>query len=123
MGADYRPPFLTDGVQKAIADSRALVRLGYPWWLRPFMARNVIAITLGRRIYLNGAAATRSIDYLDRLLRHELAHVRQVQRHGLIGFLVRYVTEYLRLLWRTRSMAAAYREISFEIEARAAERL
>ena len=47
----------------------------------------------------------------------------QVDRHGLIGFLVRYVTEYLRHLWRYRSMDRAYREISFEIEARAAESL
>jgi len=110
-------------VQKAIEESRALVRLGYPWWLRPFLARNVIAITLGRRVYLSAAAAVRSSDYLDRLLKHELAHVRQVDRHGLIGFLVRYVTEYLRHLWRYRSMDRAYREISFEIEARAAESL
>ena len=108
-------------MQKAIGDTRALVRLGYPWWLRPFMARNVIAITLGRRIYLNAAAATRSVDYLDRLLKHELAHVRQVNRHGLVGFLIRYVAEFLRHLWRTRSMDAAYRDISFEVEARAAE--
>lgn len=114
---------MTEAVQKAIADSRALVRLGYPWWLRPFMSRNVIAITLGRRIYLSSAAAVRSMDYLDRLLRHELAHVRQVRRHGLPGFLVRYVAEFLRHLWRTRSMDAAYRDISFEVEARAAERL
>lgn len=114
---------MTDGVQKAIADSRALVRLGYPWWLRPWMSRNVIAITLGRRIYLSSAAATRSIDYLDRLLKHELAHVRQVRRHGLIAFLIRYVAEFLRHLWRTRSFDAAYRDISFEVEARAAESL
>ena len=110
-------------MQKAISDARALVRVGYPWWLRPWLARNVIAITLGRRIYLSSAAATRSTDYLDRLLRHELAHVRQVRRHGLIGFLIRYAAEFLRHLWRTRSMDAAYRAISFEVEARAAESL
>ena len=121
MGADYRPPILPAGVQEAIEKSRAMVRLGYPWWLRPWLARNVIAITLGRRIYLSNAVTARSTTYLDRLLRHELAHVRQVNRHGLILFLIRYVTEFARHLWRTRSIEAAYRLISFEVEARAAE--
>jgi Domain of unknown function (DUF4157) len=121
MGADYRPVNLPPAVLKAVDESRAMVRLGYPWWLRPWMSRSVIAITLGRRIYLSSAAAARSLDYLDRLVRHELAHVRQVNRHGLIGFLIRYVAEFLRHLWRTRSLDAAYRDISFEVEARAAE--
>ena len=97
------------------------MRLGYPWWLRPWLSRGVIAITLGRRIYLSPKLETRSSDYLDRLLRHELAHVKQVTRHGLILFLVRYVAEFLRLLWRYRSFNAAYSNISFEVEARAAE--
>jgi len=57
------------------------------------------------------------------VLRHELAHVRQVERHGLIGFLVRYVSEYARNYARMRNGAAAYSAISFEIEARAAEEL
>lgn len=83
--------------------------------------RGVIAITLGRRIYLSSAITKRSTDYVDRLLRHELAHVRQVHRHGLIGFLMRYVAEFLRHWWRTKSMGEAYSRISFEVEARAAE--
>src|SRR6266480_274823 len=29
-----------------------IVRIGYPWWLRPFLHRNAIAITLGRRVYM-----------------------------------------------------------------------
>jgi hypothetical protein len=95
--------------------------VGYPWWLRPWLARDVVAITLGRRIYLSGAAAERP-EFLERLLRHELAHVRQVAHHGLIVFLVRYVFEFLRHLWRERSFSTAYAKISFEVEARAAER-
>ena len=98
-----------------------MVRLGYPWWLRPFLARGVIAITLGRRIYLGSAVAQRSADYVERLVRHELAHVRQVNRHGVIVFLIRYVAEFLRLLWKHRSFNTAYNDISFEVEARAAE--
>jgi hypothetical protein len=104
MGADYR--------------SRAKVIVGYPWWLRLFLARDVIAITLGHRIYVREMLESASFD---RLIRHEMAHVRQVERHGLIGFLVRYVGEFARHWVRLRSVAAAYAAISFEIEARAAE--
>jgi hypothetical protein len=98
--------------------SRAKVRVGYPWWLRLFLARDVIAITLGRRIYVREMIGSIS---LERLLRHELAHVRQVDRLGLLVFLWRYVAEFARHWIRLRSSAAAYTAISFEIEARAAE--
>jgi hypothetical protein len=102
----------------AIDDARAKVRVGYPWWLRPFLARDVIAITLGRRIYIRQALASASFE---RLMRHELAHVRQVDRLGLWTFLWRYVAEFVRHWRRLRSVAAAYASISFEIEAHAAE--
>lgn len=115
------PLSLPAAVESAIAESRARIRVGYPWWLRPWLARDVIAITLGRRIYLSRKATARSSAYLERLLRHELAHVRQVNRHGLIPFLVRYLVEFARLLARERSINTAYRKISFEVEARAAE--
>ena len=73
-----------------IAESRARVRIGYPWWLRPFLMRGVVAITLGRRIYVRGAMASASFE---RLMKHELAHVRQVHRLGLLRFYWRYVAE------------------------------
>ena len=106
------------GLATTIAASRAKVRVGYPWWLRLFLARDVIAITLGRRIYLRKAVAGEA---LERLLRHELAHVHQVNRLGLVVFLWRYVTEFTKHWMRLRSVAAAYASISFEIEARRAE--
>lgn len=92
--------------------------VGYPWWLRLCLARDVIAITLGRRIYLRKTLEGASYE---RLLRHELAHVEQIERLGLIGFLVRYVTEFSRNWIRLRNVGAAYAAISFEIEACAAE--
>ena len=103
-----------------IAESQAKVRVGYPWWLRPFLMRDVIAITLGRRIYVREAMASASFE---RLIKHELAHVRQVHRLGLIRFLWRYLTEFARHWLRLRNASAAYVVISFEIEARAAEDL
>ena len=112
---------LTTRTEERIAEIGARVRLGYPWWLRPWLARDVIAITLGRRIYLSARMAARSEEYVEKLLRHELAHVRQVRTLGLPRFLWRYTAEFLRHFRRLRSVNAAYASISFEIEARAEE--
>jgi hypothetical protein len=118
MGGDYR---FSAAIEKAIGDAEARVVVGYPWWLRFWLARDVIAITLGRTIYLAAKATTRNDAYLSRLLRHELVHVRQVRRLGLLRFLWRYTSEFLGHLWRVRNAARAYRLISFEVEAWAEE--
>lgn len=109
---------LPRAIEEAIADARAQVRMDYPWWLRPWLMRDVVGITLGRRIYLNGRAAPES---LERLLRHELAHVRQINRLGLLVFYWRYLAEFGRHYWHVRSIGRAYALISFEREAVAAE--
>lgn len=109
---------LSPQIHAAIDDSRAKVCVGYPWWLRLFLMRDVVAITLGHRIYVRKALESASFE---RLLLHELAHVRQVDRLGLLVFLWRYVGEFMRNWVRLRSVGAAYAAISFEIEARAAE--
>ena len=96
----------------------ARVRIGFPWWLRPFLMKNVLAITLGRRIYVRVGIAE---SFMTRLLRHELAHVRQIERLGLFRFYVLYVAEFVRHLRRVHSVGKAYSLISFEIEATAAE--
>ena len=108
-------------LETAIVESRALVKVGYPWWLRPWLARDVIAITLGRRIYLSSAMASRAEHEIERLLRHELTHVRQAMRLGAVGFLVRYGLEFVQHYRVHRNVTRAYRAISFEIEAWAAE--
>jgi hypothetical protein len=110
-------PDLNQALTDAISAAKARVHVGYPRWLRPWLARDVIAITLGRTIYVS----ERALDRLEPLIRHELAHVRQVNRHGLLPFLARYVAEFLGHFWRVRSVSRAYAMISFEIEAAAAE--
>lgn len=112
---------LPDALEATIKEARAVVVYGYPWWLRPFLARDVVGITLGRRIYLSGRLMERSTNYMERLLRHELAHVRQVNRLGFVRFIAQYVAEFVRHFAKERSINAAYRKISFEIEATAAE--
>jgi hypothetical protein len=103
-------------LERDIISARARVRYRFPWWLRPLLMRGVVAITLGRWIYV-AADATLPI----RFVRHELAHVRQINRLGLIRFYWRYVCEYLSNRRGGMSAADAYRNISFEIEAQAAE--
>jgi hypothetical protein len=95
--------------------SNAIVRIGFPWWLRPFLDRNTIAITLGRRVYVAAEHATEAV------VRHELVHVRQVGELGLTLFVVKYVAEYLRNRRQGMAHDEAYRAISFEVEAFAAE--
>ena len=98
--------------------ARARLRVGYPWWLRLFLLRGVAGITLGRRIYVAPHIAGFE---LERLVRHELAHVRQIATLGLVRFYWRYAVEYVRNRRSGMSSAAAYRNISFEKEAFAAE--
>lgn len=112
---------LPDDLDALVTAARAKVRVGYPWWLRPLLARGVIAITLGRRVYLSAQISERSTEYLQRLMRHELAHVAQMNRLGVPRFLWRYVMEFLHHYRRVRSFQAAYRLISYEVEAAAAE--
>jgi len=102
-------------MQREIDDAGARLRIGYPWWLRPFLMRGVVGIALGRSIFVRADAIT------ERLVRHELVHVRQAARLGLLRFLWRYVAEYIALRRRGASSAEAYARISFEVEACAAE--
>jgi hypothetical protein len=109
---------LPRSIEHSIAEVRAKVRVGYPWWLRPWLMNDVIGITLGRRIYLSSRAAPSSVE---KLLRHELAHVAQINRIGLFVFYWRYLREFGRHYWHVRSISRAYVMISFEREALAAE--
>lgn len=110
---------LSGDLQQAIGEARARVRTRFPFWLRPFLMRDVVAITLGRRIYLSARAGEAAAE---RLLRHELVHVQQINRLGLFRFYWLYVTEFLRNLRAGMTSEEAYRRISFEQEALAAER-
>jgi hypothetical protein len=113
---------LSPRTSERIAESAARVRVGYPFWLRPFVMRGVLAITLGRRIYLAPRMLDRAHGEVEKLLRHELAHVRQVGRLGLIRFLMIYVRDYFRLRRSGLAPQQAYALIPFEVEACDAER-
>ena len=110
---------LSDAIQSQITAARAKLR-PLPLWLRPFLARRVIAITLGRRIYIAASVAEGEIE---QLVRHELVHVGQIARLGMVRFYWRYIHEYVSLRRRGFSSAEAYQRISFEVEAFAAEKI
>ena len=71
------------------------------------MARPAAAVTFGRTIIVHPDA-----QLSDRLLKHELAHVRQWQRAPLT-FPLRYAWQHLK---------HGYRDNPYEVEARAAEK-
>ncbi|HKS21962.1 MAG TPA: hypothetical protein VJZ76_04125 [Thermoanaerobaculia bacterium] len=89
-----------------------------PRFARLFLPRNVVAITLGRRIWV---ARELPPAEMEMVLRHEMVHVRQMEELGVPRFLWRYVSEYLRNRLRGMDHDAAYRAISFEREAFAVE--
>lgn len=105
----------------ALFGDSAKLRVGYPRWLSPFLQKGVIAITLGRTVYVSERMLQKGERELNRTLRHELAHVRQVARLGLVRFLYRYLREYVSLRRGGMKSFEAYEAISFEREARAAE--
>lgn len=68
-------------------------------------------MTLGRTVIVRRGALS------DRLLRHELVHVRQFAERGWIRFLASYLGHYVRLRVKGYPHRAAYRRIPHEIEA------
>lgn len=72
------------------------------------------AITLGRLVIIRRSAAGD-----ERLMRHELVHVRQWQELGVVRFLVSYLGAYFQGRWRGHGHWEAYRRIPLEMEAEA----
>ena len=79
------------------------------------------AFTVGRHVFLSRWAARELASGSDagaELLAHELAHVAQYRRHGLAGFLARYLFHYLAGRARGLRHREAYAAIPFERAAR-----
>lgn len=87
-------------------------RDGWWLWIGGPVPPGASAITVGRVVSVR-PGRERSV----RLLRHEVEHVAQYARFGVVGFLRRYAWSYLR--WRLRGYGhwAAYRRIPFEASA------
>lgn len=76
----------------------------------PFM-KPYSAIVIGRTILFKGPTADPV------LLRHEMIHQEQMDRHGVVGFYLIYLKDFIRMFWKHRDWQQAYRSIPFEVEA------
>ena len=90
------------------------VSIGFPWWLRPLLLKDVVAITIGKRVFLSPLLP--ETEY-ERILRHERVHVEQMARLGITRFFIRYLREYVANRRAGLHPDEAYRRISFEQEA------
>jgi Domain of unknown function (DUF4157) len=87
-------------------------REGYWRWVGGPVPPGAAAITLGPLIVVRARAASNPL-----LLRHELVHVEQWRRLGVVGFLVRYLWAYGRWRLRAHGHRGAYLRIPLEVEA------
>jgi Domain of unknown function (DUF4157) len=79
------------------------------------------AFVVGRHVFLSKSAVfeiDNGTPAGDDLLAHELVHIEQYRRSGVVRFLARYFTDYLSARARGLPHRAAYLAIPFEREAR-----
>ncbi len=109
---------LANGVDKSNPAYDSVVIAAAPRWLTKVWGSDIAAMTVSRRIYVGEKALRKITDgNAAKLLKHESVHVDQWQRHGRVGFLARYLGDYLRGRAAGLSHSAAYRAIAFEREA------
>lgn len=75
----------------------------------------VNAIVMYPFVFVTKASASQA------LIAHELEHVAQIRREGLVKFYMKYLWFYFRNLRIYKNSFKAYYNIPYEIEARAAE--
>jgi hypothetical protein len=86
-------------------------REGYRLWEGGPVPKGADGITLGSLVIVRRGKAS------PYLLRHELVHVRQWKRFGVLGFAARYLGPYAMWRLRRRDHRGAYLRIPLEIEA------
>lgn len=79
------------------------------WLFKLWGMRKFAGITLGRWVFFRGG-------YDEGLVKHELVHVWQQDRDGVLFFYIRYAIEFL-YYWLRHDWMNAYRKISYEVEA------
>jgi len=89
-----------------------------PEWLARVWGSGVEAMALPRVVFASAGAFGRIIDGdAATLLTHESVHIDQWRRYGAVGFLTRYLGDYLRGRAVGLPHRTAYRAIRFEREA------
>jgi hypothetical protein len=86
-------------------------RDGYRLWEGGPVPKGADAVTIGSLVIVRTGKASAY------LLRHELVHVRQWRRYGVVGFSARYLACYVMWRLRRKGHRGAYLRIPMEIEA------
>lgn len=96
-----------------VSDSVTVARM--PRLLEAVLGSGVHAITLGSRIFIQSDRFESVVQGSEpELIAHELLHVEQWRRHGKLGFLARYLSDYVRLRVLGLTHGQAYHGIGFE---------
>ena len=104
-------------------DPAAITVREAPRWFRALWAEGIAAVTMPWAIYFTPAMMDRHLAGAEpyrvgKLLVHELAHVEQLKRLGVIRHVVQYVSDYGRGRFRRLGHWEAYRQVRLEVEAR-----
>jgi hypothetical protein len=91
-----------------------------PVWLLRLWLPGIVGMAMPWGIYLHPGIYSDARSGQGPLIIHELMHVEQWRRHGTIGFLRRYLGDYLRNRFAGAGHHAAYEAIAAEAEARSA---
>lgn len=99
-----------------------------PAWFMRLWADGIVAVAMPWAIYFTPGMMDRyesgdEPQRLGRLLVHELAHVEQVKRLGVMRHVAQYLADYLRGRFARRSHWDSYRSVRLEVEARSVARL
>jgi len=120
-------PSLLRDVMPRVDPDRVRIRIA-PRWFRWFWAKGIAAVTTPFGVFVRSdiAARIRPGDgdrRIGLLLVHELMHVEQLARLGIVAHTVQYVADYVRGRRRRLGHWEAYRAVRLEAEARAATAL
>jgi len=117
-GLSIEAALRTSGVDGGAAHLATAVVRPVPRWLARVWGRETQAMTLRGVIFASRHALDRIHDGdAAVLLRHEAVHVEQWRTYGVVGFLSRYLSDYLRGRAIGLPHYVAYRAIRFEREA------
>lgn len=83
------------------------------WYFKMPWMKNYSGTVLGRIILFKESKEVVS----KKLLDHELIHQKQMDVHGVLGFYIKYLYEYIKNLVKYRNHNQAYLNIPFEKEA------
>ncbi len=92
-------------------------------FMQRFWAKGISAVALPWGIYVTGAAFDRMRTGSEPhrtgpLVVHELTHIQQYRRLGLLRHLTQYIGDYLRGRFAKQGHWEAYRSVRLEVEAR-----